>query len=45
MRRRPWIVLWPVALFAGCAPAPTAPPPPLDAAAPARTETASFGLG
>lgn len=48
MRRGGWRVLWLVPGLAGClaAPAvPTAPIPPLDAAAPARVETASFGLG
>lgn len=43
--------LWPLGLFssallAGCETAPaTRPTPPLDAAAPPRTETATFALG
>jgi hypothetical protein len=45
MRRWPWLLFWTAPLLAGCAPAPTAPPAPLDAAAPARTEVATFGLG
>jgi hypothetical protein len=39
-----WSMLW----VAGCAAAPavaTAPPPPIDAAVPAKTETATFALG
>ena len=46
---RPWLLmlLWPIFLLAGCAavPAAPAPIPPHDAAAPARTETATFALG
>ncbi len=46
MKRWPWGFLFlPAPLLAGCAAAPTAPPPPLDAAAPERTETATFALG
>ncbi len=45
MRRRPWIFFWPLPFLAGCAAAPTAPAPPIDDAAPAQTETATFGLG
>jgi hypothetical protein len=45
MRRWPWILLWPFPLLAGCTAARTAPIPPIDAAAPARTETATFALG
>jgi hypothetical protein len=45
MKRWSWMVLWPVPLLTGCVAAPTAPVPPIDAVAPARTETATFGLG
>ena len=45
MKRLSWMLLWPVPLLTGCVAAPTAPIAPIDAAAPARTETATFGLG
>lgn len=47
MRRWSLMLLWPISLVAGCtaAPAVPAPPAPIDAAAPARTETATFALG
>jgi hypothetical protein len=45
VRRWRWILFWPVSLMTGCVTVPTAPPPPIDAAAPAKTETATFGLG
>jgi hypothetical protein len=45
MRPWSWILLWPLPLMAGCLVARAAPVPPIDAAAPARTETATFALG
>jgi hypothetical protein len=48
MKRWSWgVLLWPVSLLAGCGAEPAAPGavPPIDAAAPARTETATFALG
>jgi hypothetical protein len=45
MKRSSGIFFWPVSFLAGCAMAPAAPMPPMDAAAPTRTETATFGLG
>jgi hypothetical protein len=49
MKRWTWgLFLWPVSLLAGCGAAtalPPAPVPPVDAAAPARTETATLALG
>jgi hypothetical protein len=43
MKRWLWGLLF---LPAGCGPeGPTAPPPPVDAARPARIETATFALG
>ena len=45
VRSWPWIFFWPVPLFAGCAATPTAPLPPIDKAAPAQVETATFALG
>jgi hypothetical protein len=47
MNRWPWGLLSGASLmFAGCEkPLPRAPVPPLDSAAPVRTETATFALG
>jgi hypothetical protein len=45
VKRWRWIFLWPVSMLAGCVDVPTAPRPPLDAVVPAKTETATFGLG
>jgi hypothetical protein len=45
MKRWPGILLWPVPVLAGCVGVSTAPIPPIDAAAPARAETATFALG
>jgi hypothetical protein len=39
------MLLWSVPFLAGCVAAPTAPAPPIDAAVPAKTGTATFGLG
>jgi hypothetical protein len=46
MKRLPWeFLFYPVPFLAGCSAAPTAPPPSIDLAAPAKTETATFALG
>jgi hypothetical protein len=45
VRRWPWIFFWPMPFLVGCAVAPTAARPAIDAAAPARIETATFALG
>jgi hypothetical protein len=47
VKRWPCLIFGPVCLLAGCvaAPAAPAPPAPIDAAAPAKTETATFALG